>query len=145
MTHVYEGQPDARQSEERIETSRFRPRYRALSEEEKALRTSVEVSRAATDDPSLVTRRLPSNSLSLLGLFIGLSGAFAGNYPVQRSPGSFPSATHWSSGSIFGAAAGRDPGSMRTMMRVGLACAANRTTSADTPLFGSWGAGALAS
>ena len=37
MPRGYEGQPDGRRSEEKIESSRFRPRYRALSAEEKAL------------------------------------------------------------------------------------------------------------
>lgn len=41
MTNVYEGQPDGRQSAERIETSRFRPRYRALSDDEKALHDAI--------------------------------------------------------------------------------------------------------
>ncbi len=41
MPHVYEGQPDSRQSEEKIETSRFRPRYRVLSAEEKALHDAI--------------------------------------------------------------------------------------------------------
>lgn len=38
MTNVFQGQPDARQSgDEKEKLSRFRPRYRALSDEEKAL------------------------------------------------------------------------------------------------------------
>jgi hypothetical protein len=38
MANVFEGAPDARQSEdEGLQVSRFRPRYRALSDEEKAL------------------------------------------------------------------------------------------------------------
>ncbi len=41
MTHVYEGQPDARQSDEHIPTSRFRPRYRALKDDEKALHDAI--------------------------------------------------------------------------------------------------------
>lgn len=41
MPHVFEGAPDARQSDDRIEVSRFRPRYRALSDEEKALHDEV--------------------------------------------------------------------------------------------------------
>ena len=41
MPHVFEGQPDGRQSEEKIETSRFRPRYRALSDDEKALHDAI--------------------------------------------------------------------------------------------------------
>lgn len=37
MANVYEGKPDARQSSEAITVSRFRPKYRALTDEEKAL------------------------------------------------------------------------------------------------------------
>ena len=36
MAHVFEGEPDARQSDEHIPVSRFRPKYRALTDEEKA-------------------------------------------------------------------------------------------------------------
>jgi hypothetical protein len=36
MAHVFNGQPDGRQAGD-IPVSRFRPRYRALSDEEKAL------------------------------------------------------------------------------------------------------------
>lgn len=40
--HVYEGQPDARQSADvDMPTSRFRPRYRALTPEEKALHDEI--------------------------------------------------------------------------------------------------------
>lgn len=42
MTHVYEGQPDARQSDDVSEVvSRFRPRYRALTEDEKTLHDQI--------------------------------------------------------------------------------------------------------
>ena len=41
MTNVFEGQPDARQSDEHIPTSRFRPRYRALNDDEKALHDAI--------------------------------------------------------------------------------------------------------
>lgn len=38
MTNVYEGKPDGRQSSDtQMPVSRFRPRYRALTDEEKAL------------------------------------------------------------------------------------------------------------
>ncbi len=46
MTHVFEGQTDARQSNEHISTSRFRPRYRALSDEEKALHDGIKAKAA---------------------------------------------------------------------------------------------------
>lgn len=42
MTNVYEGQPDARQSADVAEpVSRFRPRYRALTDDEKALHDAL--------------------------------------------------------------------------------------------------------
>lgn len=42
MAHVYEGQPDGRQSDNVGEpVSRFRPRYRALTDEEKALHDKI--------------------------------------------------------------------------------------------------------
>lgn len=42
MTHLYEGQPDDRQSDKIDEpVSRFRPRYRALTEDEKALHDAI--------------------------------------------------------------------------------------------------------
>lgn len=41
-THVYEGAPDGRQSDDvHMPTSRFRPRYRALTDEEKALHDEI--------------------------------------------------------------------------------------------------------
>ena len=41
MTHVYEGEPDGRQATTAIEPSRFRPRYRQLTEEEKDLHDKI--------------------------------------------------------------------------------------------------------
>ena len=42
MANVYEGAPDARQSEDVAEpVSRFRPRYRALTDDEKALHDAL--------------------------------------------------------------------------------------------------------
>lgn len=42
MTNVYEGQTDARQSTDIAEpVSRFRPRYRALTDDEKALHDAL--------------------------------------------------------------------------------------------------------
>lgn len=37
MTNVFEGKPDDRQADTAIAVSRFRPRYRALTDDEKAL------------------------------------------------------------------------------------------------------------
>jgi len=42
MAHVFEGKPDARQSADVVEAvSRFRPKYRALTDEEKALHDAL--------------------------------------------------------------------------------------------------------
>lgn len=42
MTNVFEGKPDARQSADTaMPVSRFRPRYRALTDDEKALHDAI--------------------------------------------------------------------------------------------------------
>jgi hypothetical protein len=41
MAHVYEGKPDGRQADTAIPVSRFRPKYRALTDEEKALHDAL--------------------------------------------------------------------------------------------------------
>lgn len=41
MANVYEGKTDGRQSDENIAVSRFRPRYRALTDDEKALHDAI--------------------------------------------------------------------------------------------------------
>ncbi len=41
MAHVFEGQPDARQADAAIPVSRFRPKYRALTDDEKALHDAL--------------------------------------------------------------------------------------------------------
>ena len=41
MAHVFEGQPDGRQAETAIAVTRFRPKYRALTDEEKALHDAL--------------------------------------------------------------------------------------------------------
>lgn len=42
MAHVYEGTPDARQSADvDMKVSRFRPKYRALTDDEKALHDAI--------------------------------------------------------------------------------------------------------
>lgn len=47
MAHVYEGKPDARQSDDpNMIVSRFRPKYRALTDEEKALHDAIKAKAA---------------------------------------------------------------------------------------------------
>jgi hypothetical protein len=42
MANVYDGKPDGRQSDDvAMATSRFRPRYRALTDDEKALHDEI--------------------------------------------------------------------------------------------------------
>lgn len=41
MANVFEGQPDGRQADTAIPVSRFRPRYRALTDDEKALHDEI--------------------------------------------------------------------------------------------------------
>ena len=41
MAHVFEGKPDGRQADTAIAVSRFRPKYRALSDDEKALHDAL--------------------------------------------------------------------------------------------------------
>jgi hypothetical protein len=42
MANVYDGKPDGRQSDDvAMATSRFRPRYRALTDDEKALHDKI--------------------------------------------------------------------------------------------------------
>jgi len=42
MANVYEGKPDSRQSDDpKLKVSRFRPTYRALSDDEKALHDAL--------------------------------------------------------------------------------------------------------
>lgn len=44
MTNVYQGEPDGRQSDDTaMPTSRFRPRYRALTDDEKALHDEIKL------------------------------------------------------------------------------------------------------
>jgi hypothetical protein len=41
MADVFEGKPDGRQADTAIKVSRFRPRYRALTDDEKALHDAL--------------------------------------------------------------------------------------------------------
>jgi hypothetical protein len=41
MAHVYEGKPDERQADTAIPVTRFSPKYRALTDDEKALHDAI--------------------------------------------------------------------------------------------------------
>ena len=64
--HVYEDQPDARQSDDvNMPTSRFRPRYRALNEEEKALHDAI---KAKATELEILFERVKPGRYRALGL-----------------------------------------------------------------------------
>ena len=66
MAHVFEGAPDARQSDDIGEpVSRFRPRYRALTDAEKALHDAIK-SKAA--ELETLFERVPGGRYRALGL-----------------------------------------------------------------------------
>jgi hypothetical protein len=60
MTNVYDGPPDDRQSDDpAMPTSRFRPRYRALTEEEKRLHDAIKAK--AEELERLIDRSVPAD------------------------------------------------------------------------------------
>ena len=61
--NVFAGEPDSRQAEGPIETSRFRPRYRALTEDEKTLHDAIKAKAAEME--SLFERVKPGRYRSL--------------------------------------------------------------------------------
>lgn len=51
MAHVFEGKPDARQSDDTaMKPSRFRPKYRALTDDEKALHDAIKAKAAELEE-----------------------------------------------------------------------------------------------
>lgn len=68
MAHVYEGKPDDRQSDMAIPVSRFRPKYRALTDEEKNMHDMIKDKAAELE--LLFNRIKPGryNSLALTSL-----------------------------------------------------------------------------
>lgn len=68
MSHVFEGKPDGRQADTAIPVSRFRPRYRALTDDEKALHD--ELKNKAAELEALFAKVKPGryNSLAITAL-----------------------------------------------------------------------------
>lgn len=69
MANIYEGKPDGRQSDDpKMQVSRFRPQYRALSDDEKALHD--ELKNKAAELEALYARVKPGryNSLAITAL-----------------------------------------------------------------------------
>lgn len=63
MANVFEGAPDARQAETVIQATRFRPKYRALSDDEKALHDAIK--EKASELEALFERVKPGRYRSL--------------------------------------------------------------------------------
>lgn len=63
MANLFEGAPDSRQSDEMIEVSRFRPKYRALTDAEKALHDEIKTEFEAVE--KLIERVSPGRYRSL--------------------------------------------------------------------------------
>lgn len=69
MTNVFEGQPDGRQSDDVGEVlSRFRPRYRALTDDEKALHDAIKEHAAVLEAMFLQVKPGRYRSLGLTAL-----------------------------------------------------------------------------
>jgi len=66
MANVFEGAPDGRQSDDpALPLSRFRPRYRALSDDEKALHDEIKDHYAAVEH---LIEKLPASRYKALAL-----------------------------------------------------------------------------
>jgi hypothetical protein len=69
MTNVYEGKPDARQSASTTHpVSRFRPTYRALTDDEKALHDDLKTKASELEDLFQKVKPGRYNSLAITAL-----------------------------------------------------------------------------
>lgn len=68
MAHVYEGQLDGRQADTAIAVSRFRPKYRALTDEEKALHDKLKAKAVELEELFAKVKPGRYNSLAITSL-----------------------------------------------------------------------------
>jgi hypothetical protein len=68
MAHVFEGNPDGRQAETAIAVSRFRPRYRTLTDDEKALHDEIKNKAAEMEELFGKVKAGRYNSLAMTSL-----------------------------------------------------------------------------
>lgn len=68
MNNLYEGKTDKRQGDKNTVTSRFRPRYRALTDDEKALHDSIKNKAVELEELFLQVKEGRYRSLSLTAL-----------------------------------------------------------------------------
>lgn len=67
-SNVFEGKPDARQAETAITVSRFRPRYRALTDDEKKLHDAIKDKAVELENLYLQVKPGRYNSLAVTDL-----------------------------------------------------------------------------
>lgn len=67
-SHVFEGKPDERQAESNIPVSRFRPKYRALTEDGKALHDTIKEKAVEMEQLYLKVKPGRYNSLAITDL-----------------------------------------------------------------------------
>ena len=65
MAHLYEEKPDDRQSNDTIKLSRFRPRYRQLTDNEKALHDNI---KAKAEELEALFDQVPAGRYSSLAM-----------------------------------------------------------------------------
>jgi hypothetical protein len=65
MSHVYASQPDARQGDAELRPSRFRPRYRALTVQEKELHDQIKAKAAQIEE---LFERVPAGRYRALAM-----------------------------------------------------------------------------
>lgn len=68
MAHVFEGQPDGRQASTAIPVSRFRPQYRALSDDEKALHDALKAKAVEMEELYAKVKAGRYNALAITSL-----------------------------------------------------------------------------
>lgn len=65
MAHLYDEEPDSRQATEEIKTTRFRPRYRQLTEDERGLHDEI---KSKADELAVLFDRVPSGRYHALAI-----------------------------------------------------------------------------
>lgn len=68
VAHVFEGQPDSRQADTAIPVSRFRPKYRALTDDEKVLHDALKNKAAELEELYAKVKPGRYNSLAVTSL-----------------------------------------------------------------------------
>lgn len=68
MAHVYAGKPDGRQADTAVAPGRFRPQYRALTDDEKALHDALKTKASELDLLFMEVKQGRYNALAVTAL-----------------------------------------------------------------------------